>query len=234
MSTLHFADGVNAADKGLQQAVWKGKCLEVSTALDNGSNPNSRGINGYPLLIVATYRGHLRVVHVLLDHGANPGASVVYPSALEAAIRSGHSRIAYILLKFGVMPTWRDANLAALCGRTRLLRTFLKSDLDVNRFEGVGRTASVTLIMSAAFAGETTTVQALAEKGADVNLSNENGWTALLSAASCGHTEMVRLLLSMKADANAADKGGDTPLKMAAQEDHMEIVVLLREAGATG
>lgn len=231
-SRLRFNDGSDAASKDLQLAVWNGNCSEVLAALDDGADPNSRGIGGHPLLLAATFQGHLRLAQMLLDHGADPGASPLRPSALEAAIRSGHTRIAYALLKSGVVPQWQDAHLAALCGRTRLLRRFLKTGVEVNRLGGVGGTVAVTLAMAAAFAGETSTIQTLVECGADVDLGNENGWTALHSATSCGHTEVVKLLLSFGASANATDRGGDTPLTMAVKEGHDEVVAILQGAGA--
>ncbi len=230
---LYIADGAGAADETLQRAVWNGNHLKVFSALSSGADANSRGINGDPLLVVAAYRGHLRIVQALLDHGADPGASTVNGPALAAAIRSGHTRVALTLLRSSASPTWQDAHLAALCGRARLLKAFLGGGTDVNQLEGIGGTAAVTLTMSAAFAGETNTIRVLVECGADVNLSNENGWTALLSAASCGHMDIVKLLLSSGADANSADKGGDTPLTVAAKGGHDGVVRLLKEAGAT-
>ncbi len=233
-SRPNFSDGNDAASKDLQIAVWNGDCSEVLAALNGGANPNSRGIGGHPLLLAATFQGHLRLAQMLLDHGADPSASPLRPSALQAAMRSGHTRIAYALLKSGVAPQWQDAHLAALCGRTRLLRTFLKAGIEVNRLEGVGDTATVTLVMSAAFTGKASTVQTLVECGADVYLSNENGWTALHSATACGHIEVVKLLLSLGANVNVADRGGETPLTMATQEGHDGVVALLKAAGARG
>ena len=229
---LYIADGAGAADETLQRAVWDGDCPRVFLALNSGVDANSRGVNSDPLLVVAAYRGHLRIMQALLDHGAEPSASTVNGPALAAAIRSGHTRVAFSLLKSGALPKWQDAHLAALCGRARLLKAFLSGGTDVNQLEGIGGTAAVTLIMSAAFAGETDIIRVLIECGADVNLSNENGWTALLSAASCGHVDVVKLLLSIGADANAAAGDGDTPMTVAAKEGHDEVVRLLKEMRA--
>ena len=233
MPGLYFSEGDNAADKDLQRAVWNGDCLKVTAALDDGADPNSYGVNRYRLLSSAIYRGHLQVVRTLLDHGANPTPSTTGITALQAAIASGRTRIAHHLLKSGITPTWQDADLAARCGRTRLLKTFLRTGIEINRLQGFGGTAAVTLVMSAAFEGEADTVQALVDAGANVSLSNENGWTALLSASACGHVEAVKALLRAGADANAADKSGDTPLKVAAKEGHVEVIALLQAAGAT-
>ena len=232
MRELYLSDDSEAADKDLQIAVWNGDFLKVSAALVGGADPNSHGVNRDPLLVTAAYRGHLQIVKALLEHGADPNASTYNGASLEAAIGSRRTRIAYLLLKSGVTPTWQDAELAARCGRTRLLKTFLNSGIGINSLQGLGGTAAVTLVMSAAFEGEADTVQALVEAGADVNLSNENGWTALLSASACGHAEAVKALLQAGANANAVDKGGDTPLKVAAKEGHVEVIALLQAAGA--
>lgn len=225
-------DLYNAASPELQRAVWEGDLKVVKDALLSGADPNTLGTWGDPILVGAAYRGHLRIVKMLLDAGADPSARRINGSALEVAISSGHTRVAYALLSCGAMFTWQDANLAALCGRRRVLKALLMRGVDINYLEGYGGTAAVSLVMSAAFAGETDTVQALVKWGADVNLSNENGWTALLSAVSSGHTEVAALLLSLGADAGKAHNSGDTPLTRAAQQGHQEIVTLLKEAGA--
>jgi ankyrin repeat protein len=59
-------------------------------------------------------------------------------------------------------------------------------------------------------------VQALVERGADVNARCIGGTTPLLAACDCGSPERVAYLISKGADVNAKEQGGATPLHAAA------------------
>jgi ankyrin repeat-rich membrane spanning protein len=48
-------------------------------------------------------------------------------------------------------------------------------------------------------------VKQLLEKGADVNVEDNNDWTALMWAAYKGHTGIVKALIDRGADVNAKD-----------------------------
>jgi ankyrin repeat protein len=67
-------------------------------------------------------------------------------------------------------------------------------------------------LLQAADKGDHIQVQALLEKGADVNASNSNGFTPLYLAVMKGHREVVALLLEKGAAVNAASTEGFTPL----------------------
>jgi ankyrin repeat protein len=81
-------------------------------------------------------------------------------------------------------------------------------------------------------AGCTAVLEMLVSKGADANLSNQNGDTALLGAASCGSIEAVLLSLSAGADVNAFNRYGFSPLIIATVKGYTEIARLLLEYGA--
>jgi len=57
----------------------------------------------------------------------------------------------------------------------------------------------------------TESVATLLERGADIELSNDEGWTALFEAANKGHVETVRLLLKQGALPTAMDSSGSSP-----------------------
>ena len=69
-------------------------------------------------------------------------------------------------------------------------------------------------------------------KGATVNSSFKEGWTALHLAAQTGDTAITRLLLEAGAPINAANMIGLTPLHSAAISGHVEVTNYLITRGA--
>ena len=75
-------------------------------------------------------------------------------------------------------------------------------------------------------------VKLLIENGADINKSNNDGWTSLYLAVNKRHLEVIKLLIENGADINKSNNNGWTPLNIAANNGHLEIVKLLIENGA--
>ena len=115
-------------------------------------------------LRIASKEGHVELVEMLLNNGANVNAKNSYGvTALHIASREGHTDIVAMLLEKGA---------------------------DVNAKSDGGYTA----LISASESGHTETVAMLLEKGADVNAKTNWGDTALIQASYYGHTEIVKLL----------------------------------------
>jgi uncharacterized protein len=70
----------------------------------------------------------------------------------------------------------------------------------------------------------------LLDRGADVNATDQTGWTPLMEAAAKGRTEVVKTLLAYGADVNARTKKSWTALQVT-PKGNTEIVRLLKEAG---
>ncbi|KAF2135963.1 uncharacterized protein K452DRAFT_322730 [Aplosporella prunicola CBS 121167] len=66
----------------------------------------------------------------------------------------------------------------------------------------------MTPLNSAANNGHLETVKLLLEKGADLSVSNNDGWTPLNSAADSGHLEIVKFLLEKGADLSVSSNDG--------------------------
>ncbi len=75
-------------------------------------------------------------------------------------------------------------------------------------------------------------LQALVEKGADVNAKGKDGQTALMAAALAGATDNARFLIKKGALVNAQDNEGRAPLIYAVQSGKANIVELLLDKGA--
>ncbi len=91
---------------------------------------------------------------------------------------------------------------------------------------GCGGSADTNALM------DTSHVQQLINHGADVNASDNNGWTPLHTAAYHGQEEIVRILLAANSDVNARNKSEETPLHLAAKWPQDRVVEALLAGGA--
>ena len=72
----------------------------------------------------------------------------------------------------------------------------------------------------------------LAQDGIDVDMKDEDGFTALIRASVDGFTEIVDKLLEKGADVDAKDNDDNTALIWASWSGHTEIVAMLLDAEA--
>ncbi len=81
--------------------------------------------------------------------------------------------------------------------------------------------------------GDTAAIQALLDKGADINGRNSNGNAALVLAALMNRLEVVKYLLNRGPNVNGIGQDGFTPLIAAAQDDRrLPMTKVLLDAGA--
>lgn len=78
-------------------------------------------------------------------------------------------------------------------------------------------------LMIAAETGKAEFVQLLIESGADVNQSDEDGWTVLMYATLEGYFDIVKVLVKAGADVNIQSPEGEYALYIAAYSGHEEI-----------
>jgi ankyrin repeat protein len=104
----------------------------------------------------------------------------------------------------------------------------LEDESMLNQLDGNGR----TLLMNAAYQGNSNFVNMLVSRGADLEVIDKNGQTALNLAARQGNADIVAVLLRSCANVDHTDNDGWTALRSAAWGGHTEVVGLLLEAGA--
>ena len=82
--------------------------------------------------------------------------------------------------------------------------------------------------MSAAYGGRAEIVRDLLDAGANINIRDNDGWTALMFAAMHGHTDVVRTLVARDGiNIDHASESGWMALMLAAHYGHQEIEVLI-------
>jgi ankyrin repeat protein len=153
-------------------------------------------------LHLASGNGHLELVKLLLENGANPNAvNESNDTPLHKAVENGYLDLVKLLLENGANP-----NAVGESNNTPLHKAAANGDLDL--------------------------VGLLLENGANPNAVGELNYTPLHTAVENGDLDLVELLLENKANPNAVSESNDAPLHKAAENGDFDLVELLLENGA--
>jgi ankyrin repeat protein len=228
--TLQTDDGEEYCWTPLQLAARGGeldKIREILSVNPAAINAPPRGYYGQTAIQAACMYGHVEVVQMLVDAGADIhfcGGNNFQRNALQIACGQGNDKVVDILLGAGAKVNETSSTPA------RHVRGSPRSSVFVTRYNG--RTA----LQAAAERGHMHLVSRLLELGADVNAppSPTAGYTALQAAAGGGYTAIVKLMIQHGADINGASAKykGYTALQGACLGGHIEIVDLLLREGA--
>ena len=200
----------------------------------HGEDVNAKsGYYGTPLR-AASYTGHIDVVRVLLEHGANAN-TIDENNPLSSAYRGKHLEIMRLLLEHGadadaLYRSEGDLILhqASSNGQAEVVHLLLRHNVDVDARGAFGWTP----LQCASLFGHTEVVQVLLDHGANIN-ELANGYNSpLFLAIREGFLKVVQLLLEHGADVNIHDDSDQTPYQVAESLEIAEIVRLLLEYGA--
>uniref|UniRef100_A0A8C5UCG5 Ankyrin repeat domain 17 n=1 Tax=Malurus cyaneus samueli TaxID=2593467 RepID=A0A8C5UCG5_9PASS len=191
-----------------------------------------------PLILAAT-AGHVGVVEILLDNGADIEAQSerTKDTPLSLACSGGRQEVVELLLARGANKEHRNVSdytplsLAASGGYVNIIKILLNAGAEIN--SRTGSKLGISPLMLAAMNGHTAAVKLLLDMGSDINAQIEtNRNTALTLACFQGRTEVVSLLLDRKANVEHRAKTGLTPLMEAASGGYAEVGRVLLDKGA--
>ena len=187
-----------------------GGCSEaVAMLLARGAEVRAHSAR---MLGIAVGRGHLDLVQMLLEHGADAGQLPLGDPAknralAELAISHGYD------VNTG-RPGWPPLVVASRGDKgehPEKIQALLELGADVNVRDYKGKTA----LHRAATAGFLGSMEVLLANGADINAADDQGDTPLSDAVRAGRVEAVVLLLERGADAGAENKRGVSVVSLA-------------------
>jgi ankyrin repeat protein len=181
----------------------------VQLLLDRGADVTVAGKTS-TALSAAAYGGHLDVVSLLLEHGADvnhriPGSPLEWdwlPLATALVVA-------------------RSPDKTTMAARREVAAMLIAHGADVNASTQTGE----TLLHRAAFEGDLAAVDLLLSHGATVTSRDASGTTPLHRAAQAGRFDVATRLLAKGADGRAAASDGTTPLSLAAGDPELEALI---------
>jgi ankyrin repeat protein len=214
---------------------------------DRLGNVNQIAADRSTPLLFAAQRGHVDVVKVLLQYGADPLLADVRGTApLAAAAAMGHIDTVDALLTHvkavrpDIMPMlldgtpWPESRSALAFAAEFNHESIVHQLLAAGAKPNTRATDGITPLFVAAEGGFDGVVKALCSYGADLNLGRlHDGTTPLMAAAAAGRHNVVGTLLAHAANVHAArNTSGVTALWLAAANGHGPCVTVLAAAGA--
>ena len=147
-----------------------------------------------PLLFIACQNGNLKIVKILIEHGADVNKTKASNNStpILTAAQSGYLKIVELLIEYGA---------------------------DINKINSHGFTPLILAIDEENFE----VVKVLLKSGADINIVGDRGRTALFFAINQENQELIKFLIDKGANVNHIDNIGYTPLDIANKIGCIEI-----------
>ncbi|KAK2498524.1 hypothetical protein MC885_006168 [Smutsia gigantea] len=222
----------------LHVAAHCGHYKVAKVLLDKKANPNAKALNGFTPLHIACKKNRIKVMELLLKHGASIQAVTEKQSGLtpiHVAAFMGHVNIVSQLMHHGASPNTTNVrgetalHMAARSGQAEVVRYLVQDGAQV---EAKAKDDQTPLHISARL-GKADIVQQLLQQGASPNAATTSGYTPLHLSAREGHEDVAAFLLDHGASLSITTKKGFTPLHVAAKYGKLEVANLLLQKSAS-
>src|SRR6185295_2738524 len=171
----------------------------IATLLKAGADAKANLPGGQTLLMTAARTGNPEAVKLLLDRGGNPNARETTngETALMWAAAENHPEVVRVLASHG----------AELNARSLALQ-YKQDRFGLEGVQTILPKGNWTPLMYAAREGSLEAAKALAETGAELNLTDPDGYTAMILSIINGHYDTAAMLVEKGADPEIADSAG--------------------------
>eukprot|EP01113_Clastostelium_recurvatum_P004816 TRINITY_DN1212_c0_g1_i5.p1 TRINITY_DN1212_c0_g1~~TRINITY_DN1212_c0_g1_i5.p1 ORF type:complete len:376 (+),score=97.77 TRINITY_DN1212_c0_g1_i5:172-1299(+) len=225
-------------DQVLLEGSRTGSPSRAMSGLAAGANPNVKTCGWTPLLY-ATFYGHVEVMRILIQRGANVNeTNLSGVSCLSKAVERQDMGMIALLLASGAKTDVIEASTgdslltkAARMGSLEMVRALIQEG---HASPGHKNKDGSTPLHEAAFKGHAAVVELLLENAQEGlgDVANGMGRTCLHRAAYGGHLAVARILVDYGTSLDAQDNAGYTPLHWAAFFGHEPVGKFLAQAGA--
>ena len=193
----------------------RGNVLQLT--IDHGADVNATNEKNQTVLMLACVVGNIDAINALLKAGSNPGITdsdgctwlhhAVYVKCNEEVLQAIISHGTNINAK----NKWNQTALVLAYhnGYINAIRMLLEAGADSKLTDAEGN----TLLHHAVYGGtDAEVIQAIVDKGVNVDDQNKENVTALMFACMNGNEDTIKILLNAGADPNLEDVDGNTSL----------------------
>lgn len=166
--------------------------------LARGARINATDRMGFTALQVAAYAGNVKVMGLLLDHGAHINAPKRRAVRSDGTPEPRDTSAGWAPIHFAALHFAQGFDPPAGSGKLPAIKFLLDRGANINARAADGTTA---LLLATAYRDQRL-AQFLVQRGADVNLAAEGGITPIIMAHELGHSQTVALLRSKGAVMN--------------------------------
>ncbi|XP_076086415.1 uncharacterized protein LOC143057068 [Mytilus galloprovincialis] len=189
--------------------------------------------SGYTPLIIASFKGNISVVKLLLKNNCNINlCDKENRSALFCAVRGNQIEIVKLLLDHDADFNLCDVNqrnvlhVAAMYGFTDILKLLLTYISDIDAYDSHRQTA----LHFAVKKGQEDIVKELLERNCNPNLCNDEFQSPLHTASYFGYANLVKILLEYNSNAYIRDEFKRTALHRAVEKENKEVVQIFLQS----
>lgn len=210
------------------------RCLDADSLLVVAEVPQHDPNVRATVLHYAVAAGHLEIVRLLLERGADPSPYGHWLTRF--AIWRERADVLRALIDAGMDPTAAAVPRAGIRDQA-VLDVLDGAGVEDDPDRAEGGWPPIVFQSRGDRGGNVERVRGLIERGANVNVTNHKGQTALHCAAKAGFVDIVALLLAHGAHVDAVDVNGETPLGTALRstaKDKMRLMAVVEELLAVG
>ncbi|KAG1690460.1 hypothetical protein DVH05_028135 [Phytophthora capsici] len=204
MSSFFFSSTKKKVEQIVSHQHWDRLVPLFDPATESSGNQltdllNHESENGFTPILVAIFKGKLKVLRQLLELGASPNTETrAGMTPLLAVVMTGDVVALSILVEFKVTLNYETKNqvnavlLAVEKGREDILKVLLEHGANVDGVNGMGRCS----LIQASISGHTNTLRILLAYGARKELRDRDGKAALDWAIQLRYSAMIPMLNS--------------------------------------